>query len=354
MPKIQPGTASAAFFNLDGLDYGRFQHQLVYGDVEVNSDGTLDLTKVSVGLIHKYTQRYIQRPTLFSNWTDSSDTPYASVTDLITALDTLVGFVEAPLWESIKDAAVFYTSLNVFRANTYFTPEIGNGGEFRSDRAAQIVPGVRGTAVNSLTRDDTFHDYLNSNSLYQNLEMHANGSDEEFFLSCWIEKPSYQGFAQTIFCSGLLNQTSISKYRIGIGGTKLAFITFLGAVSNSVKLSRISTVAVDLLPQYLSSGYNNYLSYYNGDINNPIIKLFLNGIEVVLDDFDTRDAQNNRTYTGLSTASFEFSMMGTLPKSSSTILSGSLDELLICKGLEATEELASYIFNNDVGTLITE
>ena len=263
-------------------------------------------------------------------------------------------FETVPLWALIKDAAVFYTSLNVFRSGTYFTPEIGNGGEFRSDRAAQIVAGVRGTAVKSITRDDTFHDYLNSNSLYQNLEMHANGSDEEFFLSCWIEKPSYQGFAQTIFCSGLLNQTSISKYRIGIGGTKLAFISFLGAASNSVKLTRLSKVAVDSLPQYLSSGHNNYLSYYNGDISNPIIKLFLNGVEVALDDLDTRDGQNNRTYTGLTTASFEFSMMGTLPKNAGTILSGSLDELLICKGLEADAELASYIFNNDVGTLITE
>ena len=92
MPKIAAGVASASFFNLDGLDYGKNQYQLVYNDVEKTAPATPDLTKVNVGLFSKYTQQYIQIPTLFSNWTNASDTPYASVTALVTDLDTLVGF----------------------------------------------------------------------------------------------------------------------------------------------------------------------------------------------------------------------------------------------------------------------
>lgn len=91
MPKIKAGVASSNFFNLDGLDHGMNQYQIVYNDVETSA-GTPDFTRIAVGLFSKYTQQYLVQPTLFSNWTNASDTPYANVNDLLADLDTFVGF----------------------------------------------------------------------------------------------------------------------------------------------------------------------------------------------------------------------------------------------------------------------
>jgi hypothetical protein len=92
MPKIEAGTSSANLFTLDGLEYAKNQYQLVYNEVEVDSNGDPDLTKVYVGLQSKYTEKYIQQPTLFSDWTNTSDVAYATVALLLADLDSLVGF----------------------------------------------------------------------------------------------------------------------------------------------------------------------------------------------------------------------------------------------------------------------
>ena len=92
MPKIAAGVNGSDFFNLNGLDFGKNQYQLVYTGIEVDANGDPDLTKVQVGLFSKYQQRFLVQPTLFSDWTNSSDVRYTSYNALLTDLHSLVGF----------------------------------------------------------------------------------------------------------------------------------------------------------------------------------------------------------------------------------------------------------------------
>lgn len=143
MPKLAVGTASTDFFSLDGLDYGKGQYQVIYNEVEVDSSGDPDLTKVNVGLQSKYTQQYIQVPTLYSNWTNASDTPYASVTALVTDMGTFVGFSTA---SGSSDAGIVSQTMN-WRVNLSVV-----GNLYRSRHDAWAYTGSA-LFVNALVTD---------------------------------------------------------------------------------------------------------------------------------------------------------------------------------------------------------
>ena len=49
MPKIKTSSVSSDLFNLDGLDYGRNQYQIVYNNVQ-SENNTVDETIIEVGL----------------------------------------------------------------------------------------------------------------------------------------------------------------------------------------------------------------------------------------------------------------------------------------------------------------
>ena len=91
MPKLQAGVASAtSYFNLDNLDYAKNNHLVVYNNVEVSASGTVDQTSLRVGIQNKFNGRYLVIPTHFSNWTDSTDTAFASLNLLLVAFETFL------------------------------------------------------------------------------------------------------------------------------------------------------------------------------------------------------------------------------------------------------------------------
>ena len=92
MPKIQTSPIGSNLFRLDGLDYGKNQYQIVYNNVEIATNGTVDESVISVGIFNRQFQTYLVRPTPVNTWINSGDVPYANLTALITALDTIVGF----------------------------------------------------------------------------------------------------------------------------------------------------------------------------------------------------------------------------------------------------------------------
>ena len=55
MAQIKAGVANAtAYFNLDGLDYGKNQYQVVYSDVIQTAPGVYDEAVIKIGLYDKY------------------------------------------------------------------------------------------------------------------------------------------------------------------------------------------------------------------------------------------------------------------------------------------------------------
>jgi lysophospholipase L1-like esterase len=92
MPKLQTSSIAASLFRLDSLDYGKNQYQLVYNNVQTDSTGLVDESIVQVGLFSRYEQKYIIQPTPIKSWKNSANTPYANLTALITAIESIVGF----------------------------------------------------------------------------------------------------------------------------------------------------------------------------------------------------------------------------------------------------------------------
>jgi hypothetical protein len=92
MPKLQTSPIAATLFRIDSLDYGKNQYQLVYNNVEVDAAGAVNESIIKVGLFSRYEQKYIVQPTAVKSWKDSSGASYTSLTNLITAIETIVGF----------------------------------------------------------------------------------------------------------------------------------------------------------------------------------------------------------------------------------------------------------------------
>lgn len=95
MPKIQTSSVSSDLFNLDGLDYGRGQYQIVYNNVQAENK-TVDETTIEIGLFSRFDQRHLVQPTPINTWTNSSDVTYTTLSGLIGDLVTIVGFNTAP------------------------------------------------------------------------------------------------------------------------------------------------------------------------------------------------------------------------------------------------------------------
>ena len=93
MPKLKAGVADATkYFNLDGLDYQVSIWEIFYDSVELLPDGTIDETKIRVGLRAEYdVLTVIKSPALVADWTDSTDTAYVSLDALLIDLATLIG-----------------------------------------------------------------------------------------------------------------------------------------------------------------------------------------------------------------------------------------------------------------------
>lgn len=89
MPKLAIGVVSTTdFFNFDNLDYAAGNYLVVYNNNQADSSGDPVQTTLAIGLQNKFTGQNLQVPTHFSNWTDGSDTPYATLALLLTAMNT--------------------------------------------------------------------------------------------------------------------------------------------------------------------------------------------------------------------------------------------------------------------------
>ena len=90
MPKLKAGVSVAAtFFNINGVDYLRGNYEVVYRNNQGSPPDTVEDSLLEVGLRQKYTGENLVGSTHYSNWTDSTDTPYASLTALLTAMNTV-------------------------------------------------------------------------------------------------------------------------------------------------------------------------------------------------------------------------------------------------------------------------
>jgi hypothetical protein len=89
MPKIQEYTPNTTqFFLLDGLIRERGSWGLFY-----ESDDESGLGQEKVGILYKTSSDYppLVPAKKFSDYTDASDTPYSSMTALVTDLNTFLG-----------------------------------------------------------------------------------------------------------------------------------------------------------------------------------------------------------------------------------------------------------------------
>jgi len=91
MPKLQISPLASTLFRLDGLDYGKNQYQLVYSNVQETDIGVNE-SVIQIGLFSRYEQNYLVQPTELNTWKDASDSEYLSLTDLLTAIESIVGF----------------------------------------------------------------------------------------------------------------------------------------------------------------------------------------------------------------------------------------------------------------------
>lgn len=83
----------ATTFNLNGLDYKKGIYEVFYRSQYLKSDRTLDYDKVQVGVRNQTSpSNVLQAPVIFSEYVNSSLTPYASMDSLIADLATLLGF----------------------------------------------------------------------------------------------------------------------------------------------------------------------------------------------------------------------------------------------------------------------
>jgi hypothetical protein len=93
MPKLSAGASSpGSYFNVNGIDYPRGNYEVQYRNVQTTVLGSV----LQIGLKNKYNGVNLISPEIFSNWTDSSDTPYGSIDELLTAF-TELGVVENAL-----------------------------------------------------------------------------------------------------------------------------------------------------------------------------------------------------------------------------------------------------------------
>lgn len=93
MPKLQAGVANTtAYFNIDAVDYAVRNYEVIYNDVSISTAGVVDDSLLKVGVQQKYTSEVLIRPVNFSDWTDSTDSVYGSLSALLIAMNTLIGF----------------------------------------------------------------------------------------------------------------------------------------------------------------------------------------------------------------------------------------------------------------------
>jgi len=162
MPKIQSSAVASTLFNLDGLNYGRNQFQLVYNNVEV-ANGLVDESTIQVGLFSRYQQKYLVQPTQVNTWTNASDIPYSSLDSLITDIESIVGF---EMGESgggagtpagadgeiqYNSSGAFGATSNLFWDNTNTRLGVGNNTPITSiDTDGEISVGDGAAALPSL------------------------------------------------------------------------------------------------------------------------------------------------------------------------------------------------------------
>ena len=90
MPKLKAGVSVPAdFFNVNGLDYVKGNYEVAYGNIQQIDVDTVKDDVLEIGIGQKFTGDTLQASVNFSQWTDSTDTPYASVDLLLTDMNTL-------------------------------------------------------------------------------------------------------------------------------------------------------------------------------------------------------------------------------------------------------------------------
>ena len=88
--KLEAGSTATTSFKLDGLEYPRGVYEPIYSDKFSDGSGGIDVSEVKIGLRHKYNREILQNPIPYSAWVNGSDTPYASLANLMATLASSV------------------------------------------------------------------------------------------------------------------------------------------------------------------------------------------------------------------------------------------------------------------------
>jgi len=94
MPKLKDGVVdSTKFFNIDGIDYPMSDYTIFYDQVETDSAGNVDETKIRVGIKNKNSENrsLLIVPSLVAQWRDSTDSTYLTLAALLTDLTLFLG-----------------------------------------------------------------------------------------------------------------------------------------------------------------------------------------------------------------------------------------------------------------------
>ena len=88
--KLEAGTNPANSFKINSLEHQRGLYSIIYGEVETDASDNIVEEKVKIGLRDKSTNIILESPQPISSWVNGSDTPYADLDALLTAITSLV------------------------------------------------------------------------------------------------------------------------------------------------------------------------------------------------------------------------------------------------------------------------
>lgn len=88
--KLEKGTVPSKSFKINGLDYPIGLVEVIYGNKERDSSNAIVESSLEIGLRSINNNEIIVSPTLITNWTNSSDTPYTSLSSLMIAITNLI------------------------------------------------------------------------------------------------------------------------------------------------------------------------------------------------------------------------------------------------------------------------
>jgi len=235
--------------------------------------------------------------------------------------------------EGLKDATQLYLSFDnwqPFFSQGDYIAEVPNGALFR------IRTGDPRTTTNALI--DKAHEVLSipnrrlSDNTTRTVFYNVNG-DIPFTFSYYIKLLNKNNGQQFVSARSFANNGYYGGYRVII---ESGFFRVLLYSTSDANIDLGSIVYDFPLTSFSVNVYNSIMISYNGDKNNPLIKLYINAIDI------TPTNVTNNNYTGMNN-----SIGASREATFFTSLNGYVDELNVSKGYFADDIRTAQAHHNN-------